>query len=594
MDRNRWISAVRSALLISLLLLTISAIALQQHQHAIQPILISCLVAACLLFVISQPLLPIDLPNRLDHRTRSSIAALCQWINDLDQPAVIIDAQGRILFQNHQDVIAFGVNTRQRWPNRLANQRLASQILAQLRDNQPWVGSTEPQLTQQYRLFVHAIPITNSRGAGRLSLILQDFTSTLTLAHPSSTTAVPAGRIMSVAKVTHEIRTPLTSILGFTDVLIEELSQSQPSIQAIDAAATIKRHGQHLLSLVNDILEFSRLLSDRVKIEKQPCQIDEIVRDINDLFRSRFDEKKVSLSITIGRFLPTLIQTDPMRLRQILFNLVDNALKFTHTGIVRLSFELSATNRQLMVITVEDTGIGMTEATLQCLFQPFQQGSGIKQKFGGTGLGMSISRTLTRSLGGELLVESQPGVGSKFTATIDIGSIDGIPLVVHQTNNPATKDSHLSQLIDIVPKGLRILAAEDSADNQILLNFILRKTEAIITFVDNGHEAIQIHRRTSDSDQPFDLILMDLEMPIMNGLDATRAIREFDTRTPIIAFTAHASPSDAQLCAQAGCTDTIFKPIDRESFYRKLATHTKSTHQPIQNIELESVHAGIS
>ncbi len=331
-----------------------------------------------------------------------------------------------------------------------------------------------------------------------------------------------------------------------------------------------------------------------MKVDRRPCRLQDIAHEINDLFQQRFTEKNVEFEIVLGRFLPPIINTDATRLKQIVMNLVGNALKFTERGKVKVSFELPPDNPRSLAISVEDTGMGMSPETLKKLFSPFVQGNGIKQKFGGTGLGLAISKTLAQALGGDVQVESQLGVGSKFTATVDIGSIDGIPLTVTHAGYSVDRKRSWIEAAKRLPLGLRILAVEDCIDNRNLLGLLLKKIDAIVTFAVDGSEAVDAHRQAVAEGRPFDLILMDIGLPIMSGHDATRIIRQSDQQTPILAFTAHVLSGVAQHCLEVGCNDYIGKPIDREGFYSTIARYAPKTENGVTEESKSLAHPILS
>ncbi|MBY0587715.1 response regulator [bacterium] len=549
--------------------LAVAAIGLQQNGLPSEPALLGLIVAASLSCVLMIDRVPTWLPRDLDRRSKQAARLASQWADSLDIPATLTDSTGKILYQNAADRAAFKHSLGEKWHARLADHRLASQILAAARDQESWFGSADTTLTNGFQLRVQALPFNGGPGRVNLILFLQEFVA-IKLPAPSGIVEEPT-RPLSMANLSHEIRTPLTSILGFTDVLIDELARTNGSEQSVSATKTIKRNGEYLLTLVNDILDLSKWKSGAIKVDRRPCRIEELAREASDLFCSRFAEKNVTFEISMGRFLPATINTDPNRLRQILINLLSNALKFTDSGNVRLSFELLASPSRKLAITVEDSGIGISEETLQNLFQPFRQADGVRKKFGGTGLGLSITRMLTRALGGEIQVESQLGIGSKFIATIDIGGMEGVPLIVTPAHTRLERDTFLKESIRHVPQGLRILAVEDNIDNQHLLGFLLDKVKANLTIVGDGQDGVMEFHRSMKREEPYDLILMDIEMPIMNGYEATRLIRE---TVPIIALTAHAMDVDMDRCLSAGCNDWIAKPIDRLTFYRKLANNT--------------------
>ncbi len=386
-----------------------------------------------------------------------------------------------------------------------------------------------------------------------------------------------------LANMSHEIRTPMTAILGFTDVLLERLRDREE----IEAATTVKRNGEHLLQIINDILDLAKVESGRVKVERVRCSPRQILEEVVSLMRVRADAKRLPLDLSWENPLPETILTDPTRLRQILINLVGNAIKFTETGDVRIVARLVQSENQApsLQCDVVDTGIGMTQPQIDHLFKPFSQvDSSTSRQFGGTGLGLAISQRLAAMLGGDITVTSTPGRGSRFRLSLDPGPLDGVRMVCHteqteQCGPPKAPGSASGP----VASGCRILLAEDGPDNQRLLSLVLRKAGAEVAIAQNGEEAVQMAwgegshaagERTPGT-LPFDLILMDIQMPVMTGYEATRELRRRGYTGPIVALTAHAMKEDFQKCLEAGCNAYMAKPIDRLALVELVARYAK-------------------
>ncbi len=362
-----------------------------------------------------------------------------------------------------------------------------------------------------------------------------------------------------LANMSHEIRTPMTAILGFADILREEVAGED----AREAAETIKRNGDHLLHLINDILDLSKIEAGKLEVECSKCYPRWIVSDVVETLKVRADAKGVPLTIEFKIGGEMTVWTDLLRLKQILVNLVGNAIKFTEVGGVRIVVGTeSAGGTSLLRVDVVDTGIGMSPEQVATLFQPFSQcDSSARRRFGGTGLGLAISKRLAEMLGGAIRVVSDPGQGSVFTVTIPTGAQD------HGVNEPPSGPDVAGCVVDSTSKSelaCRILLVEDGPDNQRLIAFVLRKAGAEVALAGDGHMALDKVCGNGTSDAPFDLILMDMQMPVMDGYEATRQLRALGFRKPIIALTAHAMESDRQECIEAGCDDYMSKPIDRE------------------------------
>ncbi len=403
--------------------------------------------------------------------------------------------------------------------------------------------------------------------------------------------AVQAMRYKSdfLANMSHEIRTPMTSILGYSSILLEGL-RDDPNLSG--AAQTIQRNGEYLLELINDILDLSKIEAGALRVEALACSPTQIVGDVVNLMQVRADSKQLALRVQYEGSLPEQFQTDPTRLRQILVNLMGNAIKFTEQGEVRLVVRGVPGETSYLNFEVHDTGIGMTGEQLGKLFQPFTQADGsTTRKFGGTGLGLSISKRLSELLGGTLTVCSAPGKGSVFTLSIKSSVSDPTawqtpsapPAVIEQPvrkNLPAdaTRETKLPY---------RILLAEDGPDNQRLINYFLTRAGATVTLADNGWIALNVVREGIARGELFDCVLMDVQMPVMDGYQATMELRRERYTGPIIALTANAMTHDRQLCLDAGCDDYATKPIDRVKLLELVDRHVQRVRQQREAAELQ-------
>ncbi len=399
-------------------------------------------------------------------------------------------------------------------------------------------------------------------------------------------TAEAANRSKSefLANMSHEIRTPMTAILGFADALLHEADMDTAPLERREAVETIRRNGEHLLALLNDILDLSKIEAGKIGLETAPCSPADILAEVVDLMRLRAEEKHLPLHVEPAGPIPESIHTDPLRLRQILINLVGNAVKFTQKGEVRIAARLvdeSGAPPRLR-FDVIDTGIGLNREQISRLFQPFTQAdSSTTRKFGGTGLGLTISRRFAEMLGGDICVESAPGKGSTFTVTIEVGPMDNVrmidiadrvaPLNARATSPPAAATAAAERLL-----GRRILIAEDGPDNQRIIALILKNAGAGVTVMENGRMAVDEALSARERGEPYDLIFMDMQMPVMDGYLATRELRSRGYTGPIIALTAHAMSDDRAKCLDAGCDDYASKPIDRAGLIQIAALHTAS------------------
>jgi len=382
-----------------------------------------------------------------------------------------------------------------------------------------------------------------------------------------------------LANMSHEIRTPMTAILGFTDMLLENIEKPE----ALEAAQVVKRNGERLLQLINDILDISKIEAGKAEVELIPWSPRQVVADVVSLLHGRAFARGLTLADEYPGPLPETVTTDPARLRQTLINLVGNAIKFTETGGVRIVTHLvdDPGSEPKLRFDVIDTGIGIPEDQIENVFEPFTQADGSNSRqYEGTGLGLAISRRFAGMLGGEITTKSDPGKGSTFTLTIATGPLDGIRLVEYLTGAPPASEEPVESPREFRGKlRCRVLLAEDVPDNQRLISAVLRESGAVVTIAQNGREAVQMAlaarpgrgRRNSDPSEPFDVILMDVQMPVLDGYEATRQLRYTGYTDPIIALTAHAMQGDYQKCLDAGCDDYLTKPADRKKLVETVA-----------------------
>ena len=352
-----------------------------------------------------------------------------------------------------------------------------------------------------------------------------------------------------LANMSHELRTPMTAILGFADLLADPDAHNGERAAYVD---TIRRNGQHLLGLVNDVLDLSKIEAGKLNVERVACDIGVEIGQLMQMFRPRADSLGLSLDCRVAPEVPKLVMTDPLRLRQILTNLVGNALKFTSRGGVTIdvSLEPRAGRTPLLVIDVRDTGRGIAIHDLHTVFDRFGQTGPGRGTGAGSGLGLTISRNLARLLGGDITAASIAGEGSTFTVTIDAG--DTVRVTAPNAGPRPAPTNERQSLAN-----LRVLVAEDMPDTAAYLRTLLSRWGATAEHVEDGRSAVD--RATGDA---FDVILMDVQMPELDGLSATRELRDGGYGGPIIALTANALVGDRTACLAAGCTDYASKPLD--------------------------------
>jgi PAS domain S-box-containing protein len=362
-----------------------------------------------------------------------------------------------------------------------------------------------------------------------------------------------------LANMSHEIRTPMTAILGHAEILKERL-QDPDNLQLV---RTIRRNGNFLLNIINDILDLSKIDAGKMEIDRRTIHPDAIVRDVQSLMDVRAAEKDIPLRIEFAGPIPETIESDEVRLRQILLNLVGNAIKFTDEGEVKLVVRFDEAQRRLM-FEIVDTGIGIAPDKLHLLFEPFKQVDNTSTRsFGGTGLGLAICRRLANILGGEVQVESTPGRGSKFTLSLNVigeGRLIDPELKVKSNTDTYKEDVRLSAWV---------LVVDDRRDIRYLAQHFIERAGGTVFLATNGQEAIDFIY-TPDSPE-IDLILMDMQMPVMDGYAATAELRRRGCELPIIALTAKAMKSDRDECLAAGCTDYTTKPLDHRKLIQLIA-----------------------
>lgn len=376
-----------------------------------------------------------------------------------------------------------------------------------------------------------------------------------------------------LANMSHEIRTPMTAIIGNAELLYELGDLERAPAERLDAIQAIKRNSSHLLDVINDILDLSKIEAGKLSHQLDRHDPQQIVQEVLDLLSVRAEAKQLVLSSRVEGLVPETILTDDTRLRQILLNVVGNAIRFTKSGSVKVVMRFrETTQRNQLEMEVIDTGIGIDQETQNRLFEPFTQAdTSTTRQFGGTGLGLAISRRLARTLGGDLTLESEPGIGSRFLISIDPGPLSEIPMCAGSAPERGSNSApaHQPAKIDDALSG-HVLVVEDGIDNQRLMRYLLNKAGVQTTLAENGSEALTAVMEHPDR---FDAILMDMQMPVLDGYAATGKLREMGFTHPIIAMTAHAMLGDREKCVQAGCDDYLAKPINRAELVRILSAH---------------------
>ena len=394
----------------------------------------------------------------------------------------------------------------------------------------------------------------------------------------------------------HELRTPLTAILGAAESLSEH---DVSSVDRKSEAATIKRQSDHLLAIIENIVDLQAIDSKRMKIAQCPFEVGSVIHDVVVDLRRSAEQKGLSIDVVIPTPIPETITSDPARFRQVLDNLIRNAIAFTKRGGVRVVVTNRETKREgtRLAIEVIDTGVGVSDPS--GLFKAFKQlDASPTREVGGIGIGLSLSREMARLLGGDLFHDRTRRQGSAFTFEVPTGNLDGVRRVT--PSEPRRKAATSAEIDDRV--SCSVLLAEDGVDNQVLITNHLVRAGIEVTVAENGHVAVERALGALRSGRPFDIILMDMQMPELDGYSATGELRRRGVTAPIVALTANAVVGERTRCLDAGCTDYLTKPIDRRTLVDAIARHTKHvkrlTNRPRDEVSgvtpLESITGSIS
>ncbi len=557
--------------------------------------------ACCLFFwlYLGRTLKQLDPSGAVPGRVREALDGLAESL-------IVVDQKGVVRFSNLVFTELLGVPrekmigrsiSRMPW----SNQKSAGDQAASGRDDMPWEISNRDRIAcvgeilelkagdgSIRTLNVSCSPILGPNGVCRGVMIcgddithLEDIKKQLRIAKDRADAASNA-KSAFVANMSHEIRTPLNAVLGFADVLRRGMAQSRE--EEVEYLDLIHRSGRHLLDLINNILDLSKIESGHLQLESVVFSPHRIVHDVASVLRSRAHEQGIQLLVSFDSDLPESIDSDPTKLRQIITNLVGNAIKFTEMGSVTISATATAGRNPCLKIDVRDTGIGMTPAQQKKVFNAFEQADGsTTRRFGGTGLGLSISRQFAEALGGSLTVTSEANVGSTFTFILPFTAkretkwVSGYEIQSEIARQQVAAESVPQLRLPAVS----ILVADDAEANRRLISLILTRAGAVVTTARDGREALKLM-----ADQTFTVVLMDMQMPDIDGYQATELIRTTGCKVPIIALTGNAMKGDRQRCIDSGCTDFLTKPVHVDWL---LATVSQYTGQaPAEGVESES------
>ncbi len=379
--------------------------------------------------------------------------------------------------------------------------------------------------------------------------------------------AANAAKSEFLANISHEIRTPMTAILGYTEELLDESAAFDAWPEGRNALEVIGRNGNHLLEVINGILDLARLEAGRLEVEEGSVNPRDLIAEVCSMMRGRATEKGVELRMEFAGETPRAISTDPTRLRQILINLIGNAIKFTEQGSITVALRslLDETKSPSLEFEVTDTGMGMNPEELSHIFAPFSQGdNSMSRNFGGTGLGLTICQRLSELMGAQLSVKSTPGSGSSFRLVLPIRSGAASLTSADVSTSEQAQSGQLHG---------RILLAEDHLENQQLIQRVLTRWGLEVETASDGRRAVDKALEALESGNPFGVILMDVQMPVMDGIEAVKQLRQQAYELPVIALTGHAMSHEKKRCLSAGFSGFATKPVDKPVLFELIASY---------------------
>ncbi len=553
--------------------------------------------ASCLLaygFYLRRMLRELDPSRAVPQRVRTAYDNLAEGL-------VVLDARGRVVLANKSAADMLGVpeiSLVGRSPDGFAWSGPAGEPVRA--DTLPWVLARVQCRPQRdvhlcvrsvagthYALRANCTPILDDTGQLQALVVsYQDVTEleqrgvALRVAKEQADAANQA-KSQFLANMSHEIRTPMNAILGFSEVL--RRGGLRDPAQAMQHLEIIHSSGHHLLNLINDILDLSKVEAGRLETERIATQPHRVARDVVRTLEAKAQEKGLALTLAFPGPLPATLDADPGRLRQVLTNLVGNAIKFTESGSVATTLWLDETGpRPRYRLDVQDSGIGIAADKIESIFEPFVQAeSSTTRRFGGTGLGLTISRGFVRAMGGDIEVRSTPGVGTTFSVWLPLDRVDPetclAPAALAREDAPAATGAAAPRW-HFPPA--RVLVVDDGPENRQLLRVLLEETGLQVSEAGDGATALARARQATSAGTPFDLVLMDMQMPVMDGDTATRHLRASGCTWPIVALTANAMKGFEQSLLDAGFSGYQTKPIDADALMREIARHVPQAEAP--------------